>query len=378
MKKLLLFSSALVLGSSAFAQKAAEQSTYQQPAPSFSNITSRVALENSAAKTTGLSDSFYLVGQAQFAQIFDSSSFSRVDAALPIDSGYIFGTNPFNWNAYAEKYRVGAFGGDTTLQIIGFVALFTGRVQPGSGAKTIKVNVWQEGPQTQFGTKKYHEGFPTTSLKNQTYSIKSIGIANTGIDTIKEYYFSSPLSNVTSDFFLGYEYTYTWGAGLGGDTIALRSSRSGKGIGVGGGITAAPAFDTIYFDKNVYREGTTWKDFYWEQGIARNLSIVPIFRYSASTIGVGVTRGNLTFFGNYPNPAVNSTNIKFSLVKADDVTVQIVDISGRVINTIKQNGLGAGEHIVPVDLSSIAPGTYTYLVTTGSGDALAAKFSVVK
>ena len=92
----------------------------------------------------------------------------------------------------------------------------------------------------------------------------------------------------------------------------------------------------------------------------------------------GVTRKDLTFFGNYPNPAVNSTNIKFSLAAATDVTIYITDMSGRTINTISQAGLAAGEHTVPVSTENMPAGNYIYLVRTGTGSGIASKLTVAK
>jgi uncharacterized protein (DUF362 family) len=58
---------------------------------------------------------------------------------------------------------------------------------------------------------------------------------------------------------------------------------------------------------------------------------------------------------NYPNPAIDYTNISFELTEAANTVVNIYDLSGKVINTIVDDFLPAGEH------------EFTWYLNNGSG-----------
>ena len=66
----------------------------------------------------------------------------------------------------------------------------------------------------------------------------------------------------------------------------------------------------------------------------------------------------------YPNPAVQSTRIEFTLTSAELVTVKLIDLLGREIKTIAQAHLPAGEHYTEIDEIG-APGVYFVKLVIG-------------
>ena len=122
----------------------------------------------------------------------------------------------------------------------------------------------------------------------------------------------------------------------------------------------------------------TWYDNYTQNdSLYNDLAIFPIVKIGGPT-SVGITKKNLTFFGNYPNPATDQTNIRFSLAAGTDVTIQVMDMTGKTLKIITQNKLAAGEHIIPVDISGFAAGNYLYLVHTADGAGVASELTVLK
>ena len=91
-----------------------------------------------------------------------------------------------------------------------------------------------------------------------------------------------------------------------------------------------------------------------------------------------MTKNGITFYGNFPNPAVNNTNIQFSIATATHVTITITDMAGRTINTIQQNNLTAGQHIVPVNTRDLSAGDYLYIIRTANGSGMASKMTISK
>lgn len=378
MKKLVLIALAAATGFSANAQIAEKtNATLRKASSERTSVLVPTSEINGTFKTTGLSDTLNYLNNAS-TQLFDTSVVYTLDVVSPADTGYLFGYNAFGSDAFAEKFDFD-FAPDTTFQIIGIRSRWAGTVNPAS-TKTINFTIWKQGiPQSYQGsTTTLLEGLPDAVQKTEAVSIKALGIGNANPDTVKNFYFATPLTGVNYNFYVGYEANYTWN-NLNGDTIALRSTRNGYGLGTWYYGTTSTN-DTILLDRNAMRINNIWVDLAFDLGFDLNLSVVPIVQFSSNNIDAvgGLSRNDLTFYGHFPNPAVNSTNIKFSLDKMADVTIQLTDMSGRVISTTKQSKLNPGEHIIPLETSSLTAGNYVYSLYTSNGGAIAAKLTVVK
>jgi len=67
---------------------------------------------------------------------------------------------------------------------------------------------------------------------------------------------------------------------------------------------------------------------------------------------------------NYPNPFNATTNISFSLVEAGNVSLNVYDITGRLVVTLVDGQMDAGQHVVVWDASSVSSGVYFYKLAT--------------
>jgi photosystem II stability/assembly factor-like uncharacterized protein len=65
---------------------------------------------------------------------------------------------------------------------------------------------------------------------------------------------------------------------------------------------------------------------------------------------------------NYPNPFNPTTNIRYSLPKASNVTVKIFDILGHEVMTVVNGYQNAGNYVETVNASSLASGVYFYTI----------------
>jgi hypothetical protein len=69
---------------------------------------------------------------------------------------------------------------------------------------------------------------------------------------------------------------------------------------------------------------------------------------------------------NIPNPAMESTTIRFELGQPREVMLEVRDGMGRVVSTMDMGTLGAGVHSTDLNVSGWAGGLYTYtLVADG-------------
>ncbi len=60
----------------------------------------------------------------------------------------------------------------------------------------------------------------------------------------------------------------------------------------------------------------------------------------------------------YPNPFANQVTFKYKIAGAGKVQIDVLDISGRVVNTIQEGTVTAGEHFAQWNSASLAPGNY--------------------
>jgi len=75
---------------------------------------------------------------------------------------------------------------------------------------------------------------------------------------------------------------------------------------------------------------------------------------------------NLSVSQNVPNPFTGSTVVSYNLNEASTVSLQIMDVTGKVISTINEGSQAAGAHNISVDGTSLAVGTYFYTLTAGT------------
>ena len=80
---------------------------------------------------------------------------------------------------------------------------------------------------------------------------------------------------------------------------------------------------------------------------------------------------------NYPNPFNPTTQIAFTLPAAQRVTLQVFDMSGRLVATLVDGMQPMGVNEVTFDASSLASGVYMYRLT-GDGVSLLNKMTLLK
>ncbi|MBC7554456.1 MAG: T9SS type A sorting domain-containing protein [Taibaiella sp.] len=359
MKQLVLLSISAAISSLASAQSVVRTNEF---------IYSAAPAKHLAAKTTGVYHDTILM-----QNITSADTNTLYLATANSDSGYIFGTSGYGFSGFAERYDFNS--ADSNVQVYGTLSLFSGTVNPAS-TKNVTFKVWSVGSQAPTSSSRvFFSGFPSTVLDSVSVSMRNLGIGGAAAaDTFKIHYFPTATSTLTSSFFVGYTTNYSFAA-LGGDTIGLQSTRIG---GRNSALYTVSGPDTIITNQNATLNGANWLDNGTQLGVSVNLYIFPIVKvYNFLSVN-GLTNKNITFFGNYPNPAVNETNVRFSIAESSDVTIDVMDINGRTVKSISAANLNVGEHTVAVDLTSLPSGEYLYLVRSNKGGGVASKFTIAK
>jgi hypothetical protein len=80
---------------------------------------------------------------------------------------------------------------------------------------------------------------------------------------------------------------------------------------------------------------------------------------------------------NYPNPFNPSTTIGYSIPFSADVTLSVIDLTGRVVARMDMPRQSAGTHKVQLDAAQLSSGVYLYQIQAG-GYSASRKFTLVK
>lgn len=81
---------------------------------------------------------------------------------------------------------------------------------------------------------------------------------------------------------------------------------------------------------------------------------------------------------NYPNPFNPTTVIGYSLAKADDITLLVFDVQGRLVRTLAHKHQDVGKYNVTFNATGLASGIYYYTLRSASGLFRSRKMILVK
>ena len=92
-------------------------------------------------------------------------------------------------------------------------------------------------------------------------------------------------------------------------------------------------------------------------------------RWADASTAIGNVDGNtpdhFDLAQNYPNPFNPTTQITFTLAKADYTTLTVHNILGQVIATLVNEQMAGGSHEVSFDAADISSGIYFYVLRSG-------------
>jgi len=93
----------------------------------------------------------------------------------------------------------------------------------------------------------------------------------------------------------------------------------------------------------------------------------PIVRLDfKNTIGLNEL-SNVSALNIFPNPATDAVNVSFNLTDASDVTVEVLDITGKAIETVVEAANVTGMQESSVNTTDYAAGVYMINITTNEG-----------
>lgn len=257
--------------------------------------------------------------------------------------GYILGQNSAYRQQFAEKYSI---EGSATIKgiVTHLVGTFT---HPDN---YVEFNVYEEAP----------NGLPGSRIGGKQLFYKDLDLSG---DTMTVT-FSTPLP-VQGSFFVTFNVLDYLHGGYEGDTLGLMVGEPGS----------RSESDLQNFGRNAIQAHNhtkeDWKDFYTQNftPIATHFALFPIIEMGGTVTGIEdgfITKNELILYPPYPNPATKTVNVKYTLNKTSEVSLQIYDIYGR---KMYQKNLGtqtSGEHEEIIDVDGFTEGAYLLLMGSGT------------
>ena len=87
---------------------------------------------------------------------------------------------------------------------------------------------------------------------------------------------------------------------------------------------------------------------------------------NACNVGIAENEGEKELL-IFPNPCVDYTSVRFTS-KGERVTIQVRDISGQLVLDVCNREIENGVHVLPLEVSDLAPGTYVVSIYKRSGN----------
>jgi hypothetical protein len=75
---------------------------------------------------------------------------------------------------------------------------------------------------------------------------------------------------------------------------------------------------------------------------------------------------NMTLGQNMPNPFSNSSIINYTLTSTEDITFEIVDMTGKLVKVIREGVRTAGSYAITIEANELSEGVYFYSMTNGT------------
>lgn len=85
---------------------------------------------------------------------------------------------------------------------------------------------------------------------------------------------------------------------------------------------------------------------------------------NCSTTSVSETEALMSHLNIYPNPVASSVQLEFNLSTTENVSVQIVDVMGKVVSEVRARSFAAGVNKMTINLSQLSSGIYFCVAKT--------------
>jgi len=247
-----------------------------------------------------------------------------------VQGGYSFGTNVLADRAYAQAYKVNA------AYYLKGIAFWCGAKKQTGTSDTLNVIIYSLNG-TGTATSGTVSNAPKTIEKIIKIPVDSIDTTHLTVITFPDTFIAY------TDYAVGVEFS-----NMGDDSLGLVTTKDGDA-------------DSTELSWNKYSDGTWYtilEPTNW--GMDLDLGIFMIVDTSTANINDSYFIDGIKLSQNQPNPATNATLIQYEIQNNASVSLEIYDITGRLVLSYDEGNQIAGKHNILVDSDKLMKGTYFY------------------
>lgn len=310
-----------------------------------------VMVEQRAAGKSGIEVGTYssVVDERLIVRSFDPEASRHVytlDTSLPIDTGFIAGTNDFLDRSKAAMMRMPY---DTPGMVVDEVRIWFGYKRAGTDDRSYILRIYDVDA----------DGRPARPARyEQTFSFADIQADESGDDAVATVHHLDEAVSINGPFF-----------------VAIDFGRYERAQAADVAVATGPLIEG-----RVYR---TWEQWFdggwhnlsdtWDLGTGRGMNGLELWIEAEGRPATNHATSNDAFDlsgtrldANYPNPFVDRTTIPFALEAPAQVRLSVYDLTGREIAVVADGEYPAGRHEASFDAADHPSGVYLYRMTAGS------------
>lgn len=250
------------------------------------------------------------------------------------EPGYVSGVNGYGDEAYAQQFPV-----TDAYYVEGFLIYFGAKEIVGAPDDLDAVMYDMDGTGTTSAGA--NQTSPGSELANVTINMDT-DVDTTGFTAVS---FTNPIL-VDNDYALGFDVSV-----LTDDTVAAVTSMNGD---------ALEEYAWVRWNDGSWNSlASAWNNF--------QVSLFILAVVDQSTMDINEQSFiNGIKMETYPNPASDVVNMDYQLENTADVTIKILDATGKLVQTEKLGQKEAGQHKATFSASNLDAGMYFYIMEAGS------------
>lgn len=126
-------------------------------------------------------------------------------------------------------------------------------------------------------------------------------------------------------------------------------------------------YGTSGMPKTIVVGGPNHTIFYNQNGTPSSSALHTAISNAITASTTGIIETNNVSFGLtvFPNPAVNSAKVNYTLTASTEVSINVINVLGQIVNTVSLGKQSAGKQEYQVNLESLYSGIYFIKINTG-------------
>lgn len=124
------------------------------------------------------------------------------------------------------------------------------------------------------------------------------------------------------------------------------------------GLGLALANDSTFYLTGTAQSSAPWDSLLYVPCCPDPNLIIAKFHDTFNSLSTGIIEHGTSIFSCFPNPFSSSTILEFNLPDTKNISIAIIDVTGRIVKNISTKNLQSGKNTITIDLTEFNDGIY--------------------